>query len=272
MWAVVEAARNAGTLPGIVAEDASGIRGWAFFLVNGDALHLGALVADSSDVSHAILERVLSAPEAAQTDTAFIFVPEVAPGLSPLLADRGFASERYRYLSKRITPLPISSVEAPAWSQRTVNDVAALLARAYPRVDPLRSFAPLGTFEQWREYVTGLFSAAAYGEFLPACSVLQLGADATRLEAVVMATRIGARTAHLPQVAVDPAAQGRGVGRQAVSAALDHLAQRGFSGVTLLVAEGNSKARRLYDRLGFNDTGAFISAVRRQPRRSNSAA
>lgn len=60
--------------------------------------------------------------------------------------------------------------------------------------------------------------------------------------------------AHVRQVtglAVDPKAQGRGVGRGLVEAAVAAAAQQGATKVTLRVLGPNTGAQRLYERCGF---------------------
>jgi ribosomal protein S18 acetylase RimI-like enzyme len=52
-------------------------------------------------------------------------------------------------------------------------------------------------------------------------------------------------------LAVDPSAQGRGVGRALVEAAVAEAARRGASKVALRVLGENPGARRLYERCGF---------------------
>jgi ribosomal protein S18 acetylase RimI-like enzyme len=52
-------------------------------------------------------------------------------------------------------------------------------------------------------------------------------------------------------LAVSPRAQGRGVGRQLVEAAVAAAAQQGATKVTLRVLAPNASARRLYERCGF---------------------
>lgn len=52
-------------------------------------------------------------------------------------------------------------------------------------------------------------------------------------------------------VAVDPAAQGRGLGRQLTRAGLDHLVRVGVPDVHLYVEADNTAAVKLYGRLGF---------------------
>ena len=58
----------------------------------------------------------------------------------------------------------------------------------------------------------------------------------------------------IADVAVDPAVQGRGIGRTVLASALRALASAGRLPVLLNVTEGNDPALRLYARLGFERT------------------
>jgi len=56
---------------------------------------------------------------------------------------------------------------------------------------------------------------------------------------------------HLETLAVDRAAEGRGVGRALLDAAEGWARQRGHAFITLTVFEGNRRARRVYERRGY---------------------
>lgn len=56
---------------------------------------------------------------------------------------------------------------------------------------------------------------------------------------------------HLDRIAVDPAAQGRGIGRAALAFALDVLLRRRANRIGLSTQEGNWRSRRLYEAFGF---------------------
>lgn len=69
-------------------------------------------------------------------------------------------------------------------------------------------------------------------------------------------------------VGVAPAAQGSGLGRALTLAGLAHLAGRGLETATLYVDGGNTAARRLYRKFGFQDWGRdtlFAKATRAAP-------
>ncbi len=67
--------------------------------------------------------------------------------------------------------------------------------------------------------------------------------------------RVVAGEAELLTIAVDPAAQGRGVGARLMQRFLHEVVQRGAQSVFLEVAEDNAAAQALYLRAGFQATG-----------------
>jgi ribosomal protein S18 acetylase RimI-like enzyme len=87
------------------------------------------------------------------------------------------------------------------------------------------------------------------------------------LDGGIITTALGADTAHIAQVAVDPDARGRGLGRALVTSAMSSTASAGYQEMTLLVAETNARAAALYEDLGFVDRSTFVVAMRRQPRK-----
>ena len=65
----------------------------------------------------------------------------------------------------------------------------------------------------------------------------------------------------LRRLYVEPAVQGRGIGRQLLDAALDHPRLKEATNVFLDVWDQNDGARRLYERYGFAVVGAHSFAV-----------
>ena len=61
--------------------------------------------------------------------------------------------------------------------------------------------------------------------------------------------------AHLLNIAVDPARQGQGIGRQLLAAVTESAAARQASMIFLEVRSGNLRAIDLYNRAGFNEIG-----------------
>ena len=88
--------------------------------------------------------------------------------------------------------------------------------------------------------------------------VVRHGGD---LQALVLATRIAPGTLHLPQVAVHPSRRREGLAERLVEEACRAAAARGVKQATLLVADSNTNARALYDKMGFTSMSAFVAGT-----------
>jgi ribosomal protein S18 acetylase RimI-like enzyme len=269
-WEAVEAARRAAALPGFVLR-AAGQPSWAFFLPHGAALQIGAFVASTTAATGELLDAILETTEARTAREVQLFTFPSAPGLDEALGRRGFEVERYVYLTRTIDAGLPDDGTLPRWPAPRYAAVATLLARAYGPPDATRPFAREGTSGGWVDYVGQLVATDACGVFLPEASLAV--ENGTGIGAVLIATRIAVGTAHIAQVAVDPALRARGTGRQLVETAISRLSAAAFTRVTLLVAERNSAARAIYERLGFVECARFVSAVRAAyPRRLSNPA
>lgn len=81
-------------------------------------------------------------------------------------------------------------------------------------------------------------------------STVLVGEDEGRIVASVMVGHDGHRGT-LYYVAVDPASQGKGLGKALVRAAEEWLARRGVWKVNLLVRNENAKAQGFYQAMGY---------------------
>jgi ribosomal protein S18 acetylase RimI-like enzyme len=273
-WTEIETARAGGVLPGLVAEQDGRSVGWTFYLPHGPSLQIGAFISADEDVTHAIVDELLISPEADAATEVQVFALDAAPGLVSILDRRGFATQVYRYLQLPLARADEASTRPAVGRPWCAGDAAALrrlFARAYAKAEPARPFARNGSDAEWAEYIGQLIGGGC-GQLVPSASIVVPSADADRLDAAFMVTQISDRTAHLAQCAVDPAAARRGLGTAGLQALADGLRANGFTRLTLLVADDNARARRLYERAGFEETASFVSAVRNQPRRSTSAA
>jgi GNAT superfamily N-acetyltransferase len=275
-WAQVESARLTDRLPGLVARDDAGdICGWTFYLLHDDTLEIGAIASTSPAVTAALIDGALASPEGGRASSAVVFVYSDAPGLVEHLRGRGFAVERYLYLS---AALGVAPAAAPRHQFSGYDHgvhaagVASLLASAYGPHDPTRPFARHGRPQEWVEYLGQLVTATGCGAFLSGTSFVAADAGSTGLAGAILMSRLAADTVHLAQIAVAPEAQGCGLAARLVAASLAAARMQGFTRVTLLVGERNARARQLYERSGFGSSASFVSAVCDQPRRSSSVA
>ena len=73
---------------------------------------------------------------------------------------------------------------------------------------------------------------------------------------------------YLQRLAVDPDAQGRGLGSALVLDALAWLVERGASGASVNTQEHNTRALALYERLGFTIVQPGLAVLRYEPARA----
>ena len=266
-WSVVEPARLAGQLPGLVAYDDGRSVGWTAYLPHGGHLQVMALVARDARAAAALLDGLLQSAEARACDSTLFCVRDATPGLARLLAARGFSVDTYRYLMRDLAQAPSAGRTFEGWRAHD-SAMAALCEAAYREAPGVRAFAPGGTSAEWRQYIATLVQGTACGWFLPELSfVVPSGAPAdgpvaspaAALDACLMLTDLGTGVAHIAQLAVDPAARGRGLARQLVEATLTE-AGRLYDHMSLLVSPANVAAVRLYESLGFRDHASFIVA------------
>lgn len=258
-WPLVESARVGRQLPGFIAQSSTGeVLGWSFQVVHRDVLQVGALVADSPATTARLLNAILTSREGRSVRSVMMFGYFDAPGLDACLEPYGLVLERYRYLQKTLAAVPAETTVAQTYDHAKATEITNLLVASYDAVDPLRPFAKSGHRDEWIEYVAQLTVANGCGRFEPAMSPVSTGAFGG-LDGAVLATRIAPGVAHLAQLAVHPIVRGRKLGRQLVARALTAARRHGCDRMTLLVSERNESAGRLYERLGFEDSAAFVS-------------
>jgi ribosomal protein S18 acetylase RimI-like enzyme len=269
---IIEDARRAGRLPGLVVRDGRGaIAGWTYFIVHEGVLQIGGLVANSAARVRRMLDRVLQSPEAtyARALTAFVF--PASSSLQAAFERQRFGVERHAYLSRPIAAGPAAETVrkglAPAFRLRPLTEVdpaevVRLTARAYAGMAETRCFAPDGRLDQWAHYLGQLLATPACGRYLPGGSFAVERRETRDLAGAVITTALARETAHIAQIVVDPSHRRAGLAAELVAAALESARLDGYADLSLIVAEANAPARSLYARLGFAETASFIFASR----------
>jgi GNAT superfamily N-acetyltransferase len=265
-WSVIEPARRAGHLPGLIAFDAGGRpHGWTTFLPHNGHLQVMALVAPDSATASALVDGLLDSAEARACASVLLCVRDAAPGLADVLHARGFTIDPYRYMMANLVDAPRAAGPCERW-QAHDELMAGLCAEAYRDSPGVRAFAPGGTLPEWRQYIATIVEGTGCGWFLPELSQIVAGVRTgmpgiETVDACLMLSDLGTGTAHIAQLAVAPAARGRGLGRQLVSTAMGE-ASRFYARMSLLVSASNIPAGRLYASLGFQDHATFIVAAK----------
>lgn len=269
----VEHARTTWGLPGLIALDEQGNPlGSIFYLPDSKRFDIGGVTADTPAVTAALLDTVVARARAESIGEVRCFVFDSAPNLGNELHARGFSVEKFEYLTATLGPSGVQGggrkpdggarLETNAWRAADLAGTAMLLQDAYDR-ESARVFAPQGTREEWERYLRNLIEHGACGDLnVQASRVLR---SAGQVLAAAVVTVVAPRTAHLAQFAVHPAVQRQGVARAVLEEVWQTTARQGFERATLLVAEGNTRARALYASLGFHPAAAFLAAHRVLP-------
>jgi ribosomal protein S18 acetylase RimI-like enzyme len=109
-------------------------------------------------------------------------------------------------------------------------------------------------------YLRSLVENPGCGYFMPEASFMALDKQGAPC-GFLICSRISSGTAMVPQVAVHPAYQGRGVGNALMTCTIDQLKALGFRSLSLTVTKKNRRAFEWYQRVGFRirkDFGAYI--------------
>lgn len=158
-------------------------------------------------------------------------------------------------------PLPTNDFEFEPWERRHDHDAAQLLHHAYQNHidaavnDQYRSFAGA------RRLVESIVRQRGCGDYLHYASTVALHRSTGRLAGILGLTSVRPGTAHIPQIAVATPFQGFGLGTVMLQSAFHKLSQAGFQEVSLTATTLNSRAVRLYERLGFQtfrEFGAYV--------------
>lgn len=255
-WAIVEPARIAGAVPGFVASDGGDIAGWTFYVRHHGLADVGALVAAETRVADVLLD-AFEQDAGPSALAAFVFAPDA--DLASVLCARGYAVDRFLYLHRTLSPDDDrAAAGVRPWTALDREATARVCAAAYAGDATSRRFALDGRCDQWLEYLDQLTAHDACGTPMPSASLRDDGpGDAA---GVLLMTRIADRTAHMAQVAVGPWVQQRGLGARLVEQGLAAARRAGCERVSLLVAESNLRARRLYQSTGFQASAEFLSA------------
>jgi ribosomal protein S18 acetylase RimI-like enzyme len=259
---LVEQTRQRGELAGLLLENERGERcGWTFYVLANCMLQIGALQASTAGGLRLLLDGVLESAEAQYARGISCFLETNSSSLASALTRLRFDLQIHHYLEAAVSVRPTSATSGVRPLRREDGaSLVRLLARAYAGSPTARCFAPNARLEEWAQYVAHMLSGPAIGTWLPEASFVMERDGA--VVAAVVTTEVARSIAHVAQIAVDPAARGTGLGRLLLRQALSTAAGLGAKRATLVVADDNAGARRLYASEGFTPRGTFLHGVR----------
>lgn len=265
---LVEAARLRGEVPGFILRDNKGhASGWAFYLLAGRQLQIGAVNAATAAGVRQLLDGVMAAPEAQFASSLSCFLYPGSKSVASALVRLRFELQEHQYLEANLTTMPglDRAMEDPALVPLRAESGAAavrLLARAYIGDPAGRAFAPNARLDEWAQYLGQIFSTPSVGTWVPEASLMVAGNGPDRLAGLIVTTELARGNAHIAQVVVDPSSRRQGLGRRLLLGAAARSASLGANRLTLIVGGHNTAARALYASLGFTRRGTFLFGQR----------
>ncbi len=147
------------------------------------------------------------------------------------------------------------------WSELRHEEAAVLLAGAY------RDHIDSDINDQYRtpagalRFLTNIINYPGCGSFFRPASFLAFSTATTHLTGMCLTSLVSSDVGHITQICVAPEALGQGLGYELMRRSLDALTAAGCKLATLTVTTANSRAVRLYERLGFTKRKEFAAHV-----------
>jgi GNAT superfamily N-acetyltransferase len=174
--------------------------------------------------------------------------------------EHGFATEPRDYLIAELTdsqPRHADVARLMPVDSLLVSDCARVLVSAHRGGVEARINASFRTERGANEYLGDILAGQGCGEVAPEACIAAVHDG--RVRGFCLATIISEGVGHVPQIAVEPSAQGEGLGHALLSASFRALRRRNAGRVTLSVSSANVRAARWYSRLGFQPATRFTA-------------
>jgi ribosomal protein S18 acetylase RimI-like enzyme len=261
---------NQKLLPGFGAARENELLGYTYFLVNQSKGIIGAIYASKASPLQEIVENLISLTISALKNDKQIkrvesqIMPFNGVNLTDCFIPHGFQHYRRHYLNLNLgdyRPARLQTVEKLApWNSTHLRQAAEMTAISYRDQTDAVMCEDYRTLAGCESYLRSLVENPGCGVFMPETSFMCLD-EHQSLCGFVMGCQISKGVGMIPQIAVHPSFQGRGVGNALVQRSFERYRQLGFHTVTLTVTEQNWRAAAWYQRLGFKtlkEFGAYI--------------
>jgi ribosomal protein S18 acetylase RimI-like enzyme len=259
-------------LPGYVAvinkEEALA---YTYFLVNRSKGTIGALYASNSPHAPKAVEQLLSLTIASLKDSPKInrieaqLMPFNGQELTSSFLHQGFHFLPRYYLSLDLALFSATQSKASrqrilSWDSAYIELAAKMTLLSYKNQADAEICEDYRTQSGCEGYLRSLIQNPGCGVFMPDTSFIALD-DLGALCGYIICCCISNRVGMIPQIAIHPSHQGKGVGSALMFTCLEQLKAMGFLSASLTVTLKNQRAHDWYRRLGFEirkEFGAFV--------------
>ena len=247
--------------------------GYTYFLANQARGSIGALYttpATPPEKAQKIADDLLELAIVCFQDSSDInrieaqILPFHGQDYSRVFAKYGFSHYPRHYLVRNINAddaekEPFEPVKIIPWDSSLIGHAATMTALSYRDHLDHQILEDYLTQSSCENYLRGLVTNPGCGVFLPEASFMCLDGHYNPC-GYVICSRISDGCALIPQIAMHPGWQGRGLGAALINRCLRQLQSMNFNRLSLVVTEKNSRASELYRRMGFQlcrEFGAF---------------
>ncbi len=262
------------SLPGwAIRTDQGKVSGYSYYVVNHPVAYIGNIYvhsecATTETYSH-LLDKILQSLNSSASirrveSQLFSFNCDLAP----LFESRGFTTMERHFLSLSLGQYKNEPCETDKlkefrlsrWKKRFSSSAVEIIYNSYQGSPDRLLCYDYQSPEGCSRFLHNLVHHPSCGTFSPEASWVAMDSEGD-LCAVLLTSRIAARTGMIPQISVRSDCQGMGIGSGLLKRYFQEARQSGLDQITLSVSEANQGAHQLYRRLGFQkkkDLYAFV--------------
>ena len=258
-------------LPGYVAVNEKKAFGYIYFLVNQAKGIIGALYASKTSHSQEAVEELLSLTIACLKDSQNIkrveaqIMPFHNLNLTATFTKYGFSYYPRYYLDLDLDAHPPktghgSPEKIIPWNSAYLSDAAQMTLLSYRDQTDAEICEDYRTKTGCENYLRSLVENPGCGIFMPEASFISLDSQGSPC-GFIICCRISGGAGMIPQIAVHPSYQGRGLGKVLINRTFAQLQTSDYHAVSLTVTKKNRRAFDWYQRLGFKirkEFGAYV--------------
>jgi GNAT superfamily N-acetyltransferase len=258
-------------LPGYAALNSQTVIAYNYFLISRTKGIIGALYASETDRSQEAVEQLLSLSISHLKDfsNSRRIESQIMPfhnlSISPTFTQHGFDCFPRYYLVLSLGSIPKDSgipceERIVPWNIRCLERAAEMTVISYRNQTDAEICEDYRTKSGCENYLRSLLENPGCGFFMPEASFICLD-ERGGFCGFLICSRISKYAAMIPQIAVHPSRQGRGVGNRLIHNTLRELKALNFQSVSLMVSRENRRAFDWYRRLGFRirkEFGAYV--------------
>jgi GNAT superfamily N-acetyltransferase len=257
-------------LPGYAATNEKEVLGYTYFLVNQVKGIIGAIYAAQLSPVQEIVENLLSLTISSLRENPQInrveaqIMPFNSANLSAIFERHGFNYYPRFYLDLHLDDFRAAECDPTekivAWDSAHLRLAAEMTSLSYTNQTDALICEDYRTVAGCESYLKSLVENPGCGIFMPEASFMCLDGRQAPC-GFIIGCRISDGVGMIPQIAVHPDYQGRGVGNTLVQRSFERYKALGFHTVSLTATRDNRRAFDWYQRLGFKirkQFGAFV--------------